>query len=400
MPKKQHRRKPSATEPRDRWRAIAVLILAAVGGALAAWLVWIHLALKREPEAGSACNLGGLLDCDVVNASRFASVLGVPIAYCGLAMYLILGALALAELRRGGPARVAVYARLLGTLAVAYSMFLASVSATVLHAVCLFCVGLYGVNLGLAVLGWWCRTPRSTIVAKLNADLPLLFGSFRPWRAQIALALLVLGAIATRQIGVAFEAAAQSPTSGVTVKRTLFTVAPGHAEGPADARLVVVEFTDFECPHCRRANETLEGLRAQHADRVQFVIKHFPLDRSCNRAVWNDTHRRSCTAAHAAVCAGEQGRLWPFQNAVFERGVDEDALDDAARAAGLDVARWRRCRWTARARDSVLADVEDGLRIGIRRTPTFLVGDQVLAGGGAVDRISGEIDRALAVPPR
>ena len=66
---------------------------------------------------------------------------------------------------------------------------------------------------------------------------------------------------------------------------------------------------------------------------MRFVLKHHPLDRACNAAVWHGAHRRACQAAEAAICAGRQGRLWQFQTGVFSRGVADDELEAAAEAA-------------------------------------------------------------------
>ena len=381
----------------DRWRAVAALVLAGVGAGLAVWLIWIHLALKAAPGSGTACDLGGYFDCDIVNGSRFASVLGVPIAYGALAMYVLLAALAQVQLRDGRRLRVAAYARVLGTVAVAYSAYLALLSVTVLHALCVLCVGLYAVNVGVAVLGWWRCPSKLSVFDAVASDLKLVRSARRAWPVYVGLAILLLGAVGLRQVGQTLEARAAVPIVTVPAKSVALRVAPGHGDGPSDSSVVVVDFSDFACPHCKRASAALAELRAEFAGRVRFVFKHFPMEARCNRGVRRSRHPRACEAAEAAVCAGRQGRLWRFQEEVFARGVADDQVQEAAQGAGLDMAAWRQCRWTAWARDTVTADVEDGLRLGIHRTPTFLVGDRVLAGASAVEEVRSEIERQLAL---
>lgn len=375
---------------------MSVLVLSAAGTVPAAWLVWIHLLLKAQPDSGSFCNFGGYFDCDIVNSSRFASVLGVPIAYGALAMYLLLGALAVAELRGSRPPRVMAFARALGALAVAYSVHLAVVSATSLHALCVFCVGLYAVNTGIAALGWWrSAVLRVGVLRVLKADVKSLLGGFRPRLAQLGLLALVAGALALRQLGISIQSEERSAVT-VIASGADMRIGPGHDDGPADAPLMVVEFLDFECPYCKRASETVDQLRSEFGGRLRLVLKHYPLDRACNVAVRSGPHRRACRAAEAAVCAGVQGRLWQFQKEVFARGVGDDELEEAAQAVGLDLPAWRQCRWSDRSRNAVKVDIEDGLRVGVRGTPTFLVGDRLIGGKDVLEDLPREIRRQLA----
>jgi protein-disulfide isomerase len=161
----------------------------------------------------------------------------------------------------------------------------------------------------------------------------------------------------------------------------------------------VVEFSDFECPQCRRASTDFEALRSRFAGQVRFVFKHYPLDTQCNTAVRRSLHKHACAAADAAICAGEQIRLWSFQKEVFARGVEDADLTEAAEAAGLDIASWQQCRWTDAAREAVLLDVEDGIRLGITKTPSFLVGNRLLAGASGQSELPDEILRQLAEAP-
>lgn len=377
-----------------RWRLLAVLGLCVVGIALSSWLIWIHEALQANPDAGSACNLGDYFNCDVVNASRFASVLGVPVAYGAFSLYVVLGALALRELS-GSEIRVVVYCRVLGTLALLYSLYLAALSLTVLHALCVFCVGLYVVNAGLALLGWLRPPARLRVLHTLRLDASFLAATWHASPVWAGFFALLLGAAVLWHVGRAERARSASEPVTIPIQNTRMSIAPGHAEGPEGTGVVVVEFSDFECPHCRQASTALEETRKKFAGQVRFVFKHFPLSRMCNRAVRLTSHRDACAAADAAVCAGEQERLWEFQKEVFSRGADNEALVEAATAVGLDLAAWQTCRWTTAARDVVLADVEDGLRLGVNKTPTFLVGNQLIAGASATDEVPAEIERQL-----
>jgi protein-disulfide isomerase/uncharacterized membrane protein len=369
-------------------RRLGVLLWLCVGGcALAAWLIWIHLQLLITPGAGSACNFGGHFDCDVVNTSSHAEIFGVPIAYPGFVFYTLLAGLAAAERFRGAPPRALAYARGLGAAAVLYSIFLAFISALLIEAFCLFCVGLHVINFAIAGIGWYKPPAGPRFFEILRSDLRLLVTGFSAWRVQAALVAALLGAVALAQLGAQLRAAGGGEVIAQVGNRR-FSAAPGHADGRANALLVVVGFSDFECPHCAAASLMVDRLRREIGSSVRFVFKHFPLDSSCNRAIRRGMHgRRSCAAAIGAVCAGEQGRFWEYQEHIFERGTSAAAMRHTVGELGLDVDEWQQCLSSMRAASAVRNDIEDGLAIGIQSTPTFLIGEKVQRGGLPYDRM-------------
>jgi protein-disulfide isomerase/uncharacterized membrane protein len=381
--------------PKTR-RRLGLLLWLCVGGcALAAWLVWIHLQLLVAPGAGSACNFGGHFDCDVVNTSSHAEILGVPIAYPGFVFYALLAGLAAAERFRGAPPRALAYARGLGAASVIYSIFLALLSTLVIEAFCLFCVGLHVINFAIAGIGWYKPPARPRFFETLGSDLRLLLTGFSAWRVQAALVAALLGAVVLAQFGAQLRAVGGGEVIAQVGSRR-FSAAPGHADGRAGALLVVVEFADFECSHCAAASLMVDRLRREIGSSVRFVFKHFPLDASCNRVIQRDMHGgRSCAAATGAVCAGEQGRFWEYQVRIFERGTSAAAMRSTVKELGLDVAEWQKCLSSMRAASAVRNDIEDGVAVGIQSTPTFLIGERVLRGALPYDRMLSLIRREL-----
>jgi protein-disulfide isomerase len=168
-------------------------------------------------------------------------------------------------------------------------------------------------------------------------------------------------------------------------KRPGFTVAGDPYKGKPGARVVVVEFADFECPSCRRhALETQPALdkRFVETGEVMWVAKHFPLR----------IHPRAPVAAAAAVCAADQGKFWEMHHALFDRveqwssGSDPDAaLLQLAADIKLDKAQFAACLASRRALEPVLRGLYDGQSIGVRNSPTFILlqGDTATALVGA-----------------
>jgi len=150
------------------------------------------------------------------------------------------------------------------------------------------------------------------------------------------------------------------------------------AIGPADAAVTVVEFIDFQCPHCRQLDKALRELRPQYP-QVRFVIKNFPL---------TQIHPWAMTGAIAAECAYRQNReaFWKFHDALFDQ---QDAITPGnawekmlalAQAAGLDSVLFRACMASPEAKQTVEQDIQHGQALRIANTPTtFINGRRTLS---------------------
>ena len=141
-----------------------------------------------------------------------------------------------------------------------------------------------------------------------------------------------------------------------------------HVQGPASASVTLVEYGDYECPYCRAAVAIVEELQRVLPDDLRFVFRHFPLE---------NLHPHARRAAEAAEAAASQGKFFEMHAALFEHQAaleDEDLLRYAGEL-GLDTARFRaELRADAHA-DRVHADFLEGVRSGVRGTPTFYLDD-------------------------
>jgi len=141
---------------------------------------------------------------------------------------------------------------------------------------------------------------------------------------------------------------------------------PDHAHGPANAAVTLVEYGDFECPHCRRAYPIVKEVQDRLGPRLRFVFRNFPL---------TELHLHAQHAAEVAEAAGAQGRFWDMHDRLFERqfALEDDNLIEYAGELGLDAARVARelaaHTYKARVRD----DFMSGVRSGVNGTPTFFI---------------------------
>jgi protein-disulfide isomerase len=165
--------------------------------------------------------------------------------------------------------------------------------------------------------------------------------------------------------------------------------------GPADAKVTVVEFSDFECPYCGQAWEIFEKqVYPQYADKVRFVFKQMPL---------TQIHPFAEDAAVAAMCALQQGndQFWKLYEGLFaQQGeITKENLpakvEEIATAAGLDVPKLKDCMQGRKSLDAVKADQAEAAAVGVSGTPTFFVNGRRVQGADA-NAFKQAIDQALA----
>ncbi len=139
-----------------------------------------------------------------------------------------------------------------------------------------------------------------------------------------------------------------------------------HIQGPPDAALVLVEFGDYECPHCKAAYAVVKAIQRELEDKLCFVYRHFPLV---------EIHPHAMMAAEAAEAAGAQGRFWQMHNLLFRNSPALAAEDLQSYAAdiGLDVRQFVESVRARRHLPRVEQDVESAVSSGARGTPTFFI---------------------------
>jgi protein-disulfide isomerase len=145
--------------------------------------------------------------------------------------------------------------------------------------------------------------------------------------------------------------------------------------GPADAQLSVIEYSDFECPFCAQYAAWLSTLRERYGDRVQFVYRFFPLA----------NHKYATIAAKVAYAASLQGKFWEMHDLLFgqqEQWSDaSDPLvyfDSYATLIGLDLERFHKDADAQSTTDFITAQAAEGKAAGVKHTPWFVVGDEVV----------------------
>jgi protein-disulfide isomerase len=199
-------------------------------------------------------------------------------------------------------------------------------------------------------------------------------GEFAQLKEQI---VQYLREVETRKATVALaerlQAAAQVRTFLVAPQPPVYKFATDGqpTKGSEKAAVTLVEFTDYQCPSCAKAQPTLERLIAEYGDRVRLVVRDYPLNQ----------HKEAQKAAEAAEAAREQGKYWEYTALLFQNqsALQTDKLKEYATRLGLDRAKFDAALDSGKFTESVHRDLHDGDRVGVAGTPTvFLNGRRVV----------------------
>jgi protein-disulfide isomerase len=159
------------------------------------------------------------------------------------------------------------------------------------------------------------------------------------------------------------------------------------AWGPADAKVTMTEFADFQCQFCRQWYlDIYERLRATYGNKIRFVFRDFPLD----------FHPDAQPAAVAANCAGEQGHFWDYFRLLYrDTQLGSSIYQTYAQETGLNLTSFNNCVKSGRYAREITLDMEDGKRMGVSGIPAFFINGQLISGLQPYDTFQQLIDAEL-----
>ncbi len=172
------------------------------------------------------------------------------------------------------------------------------------------------------------------------------------------------------QFTVAPNAVDQSDTVSIDAKTIIRPHNPQY--GNPDATVTIIAFIDFECPFCQEAYPTFETIRDRFGPAVQIVFKHFPIEQ---------IHPQANIAARAAQCAHNQQAFWPYYQQLFSTKVLTDgALLSYAKNLNLPTTSFAYCIENTETYTQVQTDIQDGITVGVRGTPTYIINQTKVEG--------------------
>ena len=175
-------------------------------------------------------------------------------------------------------------------------------------------------------------------------------------------------------------------------RRPTFSVEAGNAPfvGAKDAKVTIVEFSDFQCPFCAKGADIVKEIKKKYGNKVKVAFKNFPLP----------FHNHAEQAAVAGLCANEQSvdSFWKMHDEMFlgQDSLDPEGLKKTGKKIGLKMDQFEKCLSENKYLAQVKADMEDGRKAKVKSTPTFFINGQLINGAQPMEVFSEIIDEELA----
>jgi len=361
-----------------------VIVLALIGIGISVYLSQ-HFFQIRSGVAGfkSICNLSSTVNCDAVAASRFAEVTGgIPLS--SLATGWLLGMIAVAIMGMGTAWRRASSRFLvaMGAFSVGTSLAYLYVMIGILHTYCLFCLMLDAVNILIFGTALTLSTHLKNSSASSEEE-----SSARKTMMMSVIGCVFVAVVATKgmdtselkssDIDLYVQGILSSPTLPATVDDKYPSL------GAKNAPITVVEFSDFQCPHCQMAAKQFNAVLNRFPGRVRVVFRNFPLDMACNHNMKRPLHTMACEAAKVAYCANQQGKFKETYEDIFENQNELSPGKPAELAVknGVEKAKLDACVNAPETQMAIQSDIAEADRLGIESTPTLFINGHKQEGG-------------------
>lgn len=349
--------------------------------------------LQSGLEVASFCAISASINCDIVNASSYSEVFGIPIAWWGTFYYGLLAIMCLMGSSRKRDRRATVsFAWFMALAGIPYVLFLLYVSWNILGVFCIECIGMYAASF-VAAIGIFValKLRLRDVPAYIGNYLKAFFGKshdlgFNPkiWKHIVTIAVIYgiawvgiavyqtkgMAGVQKIDVGKLMRAFYGQPAKSIQIN-------PSWAVwGNPDAKVKLVEFSEFECPFCRRASYTVKPFLQQFRHDVALYFVNFPLDDSCNPILNRPMHPGACYYAKAAICANKQGDFWGYHDELFRNQKDlnkKTALDIAEKTFGWNRTAFQQCIDSEETEKELASDIQIALGLKISGTPAFFL---------------------------
>ncbi len=375
---------------------------ALLGLGASAAATWVHYHLIVNPDYSSFCDINSTISCKQAYLSRYGSVSGVPVAFGGVVFFawvLLMVWASRGKSRVGDSAPAYIFAA--STLALAAVLYLAYASFFVLKEVCPLCVTTYVAVIGTFVIsGGASSVAMSKLPRRALADARVLVSS------PLAL-VIAIGFVAASSWGMtafpredARPVPQQLPSVTDDQRSQLeqwWDMQPKLPNFPFEndgAKVLIVEFADFQCPHCREMyfaiQPVIDQYLASRPNDVKFLFKLYPLNSNCNASVPGVNFVASCDASAAYAEAKPKGTADKLKDWFFAH--QEELSPATVRRAAADVGKITDFDAAyPKAIQEIKTDASLGAALGVNSTPTFFINGKRIPGGGVAPQYFGPL---------
>lgn len=319
----------------------------------------------------SFCNISESVNCNAVMASRFAELaFGIPLSSLAASAFVALVILALMghleDLKKDSLQGI----RVLTTMSLALSLVYLVVMIFAVKTFCVLCLTIDAINVLLFLLAWSMRqegTGGTLKTAAITLGVSLLA---IPTLSSLDAQEDSEGGLSSSQMDLYAQEWLQSPAIPVGAGPEY------HGFGPEQAPVTIVEFSDLQCPHCKKGAYLMNALKDRFPGKVRIVLRHFPLDSQCNSLIpAGQGHTAACEAARAVYCANQQGKFATAYQILFDRQVEiaPGKITRLLENSGIHLDALEACMKAESTYTAIQKDIQEGIQIKINSTPTFFI---------------------------
>lgn len=374
---------------------IIISILAILGVLVCIELLVVYYNANFNPAAEpSFCSINEHIDCDAVAETGFSRLLEVPLALWGLGFYSFILFLSVFPFDKFDIFKPVSHPKafifILSVFSIILSLILYYITSYIIEKVCILCYVLYLLNAGLFFASK-VGTPIEKHFVNAFADIKAMLSDRRWWLLLGIPALIGVIALVLINIYKPFTPPETSMiaksvprqqcstpnrmNSGGGNPYALGTI--GNILGDKDAKLIIHEYTDYQCPYCAMSNEMLLRL-SKEVKGIKIVHHDFPLDKECNPYIRGSVHPMACQAAYYAKAAKMQGKFWDMATLLYEHKdeLSEEKILQLAKKLDLDINKLKKDVADNKEifKQEIVQDIEKAKKLGISGTPTIVIG--------------------------
>ena len=355
-----------------------IFCLAIVGIADSIYLSISHYRVYADIGYRSFCAISKAINCDTVSQSPYSIFLGLPVPIWGIFGYaFFLLFLLLAKNKDAVPKRIWTILFLAALVFSGYSVILALISTFIIHSYCLMCIASYAISFLLLFYTWIIRKRFEIggIIKALKSDLNFLLN--KKSHSSALIGIFVIGFILVRTFCPAywhFKALQLSVHIPVGITEN------GHPWiGAENPKLIITEYTDYQCFQCKKMHYFLRQLVEKYPDKIRLIHCHFPMDHQFNPIVKKPFHVGSGKMALLAIYAATQDKFWKMNDILFNRAGEKGSLNvkELADEVGIKFEDLGRSINDPTIRLKLQRDIWNGLKLNISGTPAFVINDKV-----------------------
>jgi len=357
------------------------LVLSAAGFFVSVYLSVSHYRVYVDIGYQSFCALSNAVNCDTVSQSLYSIFWGLPVPVWGCIGYGgLAGLMAMTSSSVAGCRRIWTLSLLVACLFSVISIVLAMVSTYRVGSYCVLCIATYAINLLMFFLCWIVRRRFAIgpVIAALKEDLRFALNRrflTLSFSAFVSIAVLAAYLLIPPYWVFASPSSILPANWGITEEGEPYI----GAERP---QVIIAEFTDYQCFHCRKMHFFLRTLVNRFPEKLRLVHRHYPMDHEVNFIVNAPFHVGSGRMALLAIYAAFKGNFLQMNDVLYElggRGADIDLREVAARTQ-IDARELSAAMEQPYYRERLRVDIATGMKLRILGTPSFLVDGQVYQG--------------------